>query len=129
MKKNKNTLTDSEKQVMELLWKEQKPMTSMEIAEQSTEYGWKSSYVFILIKSLLKKNMIEECGIIQSNTQYARQFRPCITKDEYAVKVTLALGLNKSSITKVAAALVMESVVNPEQTVKELENIIKKIRD
>ena len=47
----------------------------------------------------------------------------------HAVKVTLALGLNKSSITKVAAALVMESVVNPEQTVKELENIIKKIRD
>ena len=35
MKKNKNTLTDSEKQVMELLWKEQKPMTSMEIAEQN----------------------------------------------------------------------------------------------
>ena len=81
MKKNKNTLTDSEKQVMELLWKEQKPMTSMEIAEQSTEYGWKSSYVFILIKSLLKKNMIEECGIIQSNTQYARQFRPCCKSD------------------------------------------------
>lgn len=113
---------------MELLWSEKKPVTSMELASRSEEYGWKSSYVFILIRSLLKKGMIEECGTVQSGTQYARQFYPKITKEEYAVRIALSLGLDKTSLAKVGVALVEEASGDQEQLIKELEEMLQRLR-
>ncbi len=128
MKKQKKLLTESEEQLMEILWSNDKPMTSIDLAEYSVESDWKSSYVYIMIRSLLKKGMIRECGTIQYHTQYARQFRPAITKEEYAAKLTMSLDLDRHSITKVAVALIEEISSDSDDVIQELEAMIQSLR-
>lgn len=128
-KKKEFLLTASEEQVMECLWREKRPMTSVELAEQSDEAGWKSSYVYILIRSLLKKGMIETCGAVQYGTQYARQFRPLMTKEEYAAKLALSLDLDSSSVSRVAVALAQEVSANSDELIGQLEEMIRSFRE
>lgn len=126
--KKKFALTPSEERVMELLWQEKRPMTSVELAEHAEEEQWKSSYVYILIRSLLKKGMIEVCGSVQYASQYARQFRPLLTKEEYAAKLALSLNLNSSSVSKVAVALAEGASADSEQIIAQLEDMIEQLR-
>lgn len=128
-KKKDYLLTASEEQVMECLWREQRPMTSVELTEQSEDAGWKSSYVFILIRSLLKKGMIEACGTVQYGTQYARQFRPLMTKEEYAAKLALSLDLDSSSVSRVAVALAQEVSADTNEVIEQLEEMIQSFRE
>ena len=63
MKKKVAKLTESENQVMDLLWdQEDDYLTSSEIVENCENRIWKPSYIHILINSLLKKEMIEVAG-------------------------------------------------------------------
>ena len=84
-----NLLSQAEQQVMDVFWSVDTPLTSVELSKHSTEKGWKSSYIYILIRSLLKKQMIEPCGTLQYGTQYARQFKPIVSKEEYAARLAL----------------------------------------
>ena len=66
MKKKFPKLTNSESEMMEVLWNADKPLTSSKIVAMSQGQTWKPSYVHILINSLLKKEMIEVAGFEQS---------------------------------------------------------------
>ncbi len=79
-------LTKSEKQVMELLWNSQEPLSCVEIVELSKDKTWKDSYIHIMIRSLLKKDLIKVGGVELVAKNYARKFAPNLTKEEYAVK-------------------------------------------
>lgn len=126
--KKKFSLTPSEERVMEILWTEKHPMTSVELAEHAEGENWKSSYVYILIRSLLKKGMIEVCGSVQYASQYARQFRPLLTKEEYAAKLALSLDLDSGSVSKVAVALAQGAKADSDQIIQQLEDIILQLR-
>lgn len=124
----KKILTTSESQLMEILWKENKPMTSIELAEYSTETDWKSSYVFIMLKSMQKKGMIETCGSILCGNKYVRQFRPTLTKEEYVAKLASLMHLKKNSISKVTVALLEELDGDRDEIINELESMIKEFK-
>lgn len=126
--KKKFSLTPSEERIMELLWSENRPLTSVELTEHSGEENWKSSYVYILIRSLLKKGLIEVCGTVQYASQYARQFRPLLTKEQYAARLALSLDLDSASISKVAVAMAQEASEDSEQFIQQLENMIEQLR-
>ncbi len=79
-------LTKSEKQIMELLWNVDEPMTCFEIIERCEGKTWKDSYIHIMIRSLLEKGMIKVDGVELVCKNYARKFAPAMTKDEYIVK-------------------------------------------
>ena len=80
MKKKVAKLTESENQVMDLLWdQEDDYLTSSEIVENCENRIWKPSYIHILINSLLKKEMIEVAGFKKTTKNYARTFRPTMT--------------------------------------------------
>ena len=51
-------LTRSEKQIMELLWSIDEPLTCLEIIDRCEDKRWKDSYIHIMIRSLLDKGMI-----------------------------------------------------------------------
>lgn len=126
--KKKFSLTPSEERIMELLWSENRPLTSVELTEHSEEESWKSSYVYILIRSLLKKGLIEVCGTVQYASQYARQFRPLLTKEQYAARLALSLDFDSASISKVAVAMAQEASEDSEQFIQQLENMIERLR-
>lgn len=85
MKKASNRLTDSEQQVLDLLWDREDALTSSEIIEYCENRTWKESYIHILINSLLKKNMIEVDGFKKTTKNYARTFRPTMTREDYSI--------------------------------------------
>ena len=55
-------ITNSEMQILEVLWDEGEALTSSEIVEVSDDRTWKSSSVHLLLNSLLKKNFVRVAG-------------------------------------------------------------------
>ena len=82
-------LTRSEKQIMELLWSIDEPLTCLEIIDRCENKRWKDSYIHIMIRSLLEKGMIKVSGVELVCKNYARKFGPALTKDEYIVKTLM----------------------------------------
>ena len=79
-------LTKSEKQIMDLLWSVDKPLSCTEIVELSGEKTWKDSYVHSLIKSLMKKDVVKIESFELISRSYARKFAPKVTKEEFYLR-------------------------------------------
>ena len=122
-------LTNSEEDLMEIFWEKKEPLTSVEILELSAERSWNGNYIHKMLRSLLKKDMIKICGTVQCGTQYARQFIPAVTKEEYAAKLGMSKGIEKSAIAAVTVAMVHEmDGADGEDVVKQLEDIIEELK-
>lgn len=71
--KEQYNLTKKE-ELMELMWENNKPLTSVEMLELYKKNPCKNhTYIYRMINSLLKKKLIKVCGTVQYKTQYARQ--------------------------------------------------------
>ena len=68
---------------MEFFWNTERPLTVMEVSQMMNQFN--ECYIHRLIKSLEKKEMLKVCGMQKSGKQYARQFIPTITREEYGV--------------------------------------------
>ena len=55
--KQKNLLTPSEMEVMEILWAAEGPMTSNDALESGKIDGWSSGYLHNVLRSMLKKRL------------------------------------------------------------------------
>ncbi len=85
MKQKIKKLTDSEKQVLDLLWDSEEPLTSTEIVKLCAGRTWKPSYIHIMINSLLKKEMIKVAGFKKTTKNYARTFEPTMTREQWSL--------------------------------------------
>ena len=79
----KYNLSNSEEILMNMLWKENAPLTVSQLSEKITEADWKPNYVDKLVKQLVKKGMVKADGIQQDRFYRSQQFVPCLTKDEF----------------------------------------------
>ena len=79
MKRKIPKITNSEKQILEVLWDEEKPLTSSEIVGVSDDRTWKASSVHLLLNSLLV------AGFKKTTKNYARTFQPTMTREEYSI--------------------------------------------
>lgn len=52
--------TKKEQELMDVLWKAGRPLSSKEIVENSIDKTWKDSSIHILLNSLLDKGAIKE---------------------------------------------------------------------
>lgn len=106
----KNGLTKCEREIMELLWKVDRPLTAAEIIALSPDRSWKNSYIHLLLNSLLEKNMIRTDGFIKTAKNYARTFVAAYSSEEYAVRqITARSDLSPAAIVSIVSALVDES--------------------
>ncbi|MBR1535083.1 MAG: BlaI/MecI/CopY family transcriptional regulator [Ruminococcus sp.] len=85
MKEMIKHMTNSEEQVMRLLWQSDRPLSCTEITELSVDKTWKDSYVHSLIKSLIKKGIVKIDSFELVSRSYARKFAPRISYDEYVL--------------------------------------------
>lgn len=76
-------LTNSESEVMDLLWSSNEPLSSREIIEKSKDKSWKDSYVHLILNSLLEKNMIKIAGFKQTTKNYTRIFSPVMSREKW----------------------------------------------
>ena len=106
-------ITDSEKQVLDLLWDQETPLTSTEIVHLSKDRTWKSSYIHIMITSLLKKEMIHVAGFKKTTKNYARTFEPTMTREQWnLLQVTQQQKDSSRTLSQVFTAL-LEKETNP----------------
>lgn len=102
-------VTDSEKQVLDLLWDQEEPLTSTEIVHLSKDRTWKSSYIHIMISSLLKKEMIHVAGFKKTTKNYARTFEPTMTREQWnLLQVTQQQKDSSRTLSQVFTALLEE---------------------
>lgn len=113
-------LTASEEEVMNLLWKSDIAMTASEIVKFSVNRSWKPSYIHIMINSLLKKEMIQVAGFKQTTKNYARTYKPTISKDQWIAK-TLS---ENNSILSVFSTLI--NSVTDVTTINQMMEEVKK---
>lgn len=119
-----NMLTKSELEIMELMWQEDRPLTSTEIIDLSVDRSWKKSYVHLLINSLLEKEMIEVAGFVKTTKNYARTFKVKVTKEDYSVsQFTTMQSFDENDIPKIVSALI-EKTDNMD-VLNELSKIVK----
>ena len=109
MMKDEYQLSKREQCVMDLLWEKGEALTSVDIFEQLGDIIQNPTYVYRTINQLLNANFIQECGSVRYNTQYARKFVPCMTREEYAAKYLVRHGIHRESLGKVAVALIQET--------------------
>ena len=128
MVKKPKHLTNSEEDLMEIFWERKEPLTSVEISEISADRSWNGNYVHMMLRSLLKKGMITVCGSVQYGTQYARQFIPSLTKEQYAAKLVMSKGIKKNAIAAVTVAMVNEADEDGEELIQQLEEIIEELK-
>ncbi len=125
----KTYLTRSEESLMELFWEAGRPLTSVEIMELAKECSWNGNYVHKMLRSLLDKEMVRVCGTVQYGTQYARQFVPVPTREQYVARLAVRKGVGKSSIADVTAALVREvDGTDYEDVIAQLESIVEELK-
>lgn len=79
MSKTPKRLTNSEREIMQVLWKSEKPLTASGIIAASPNKEWKNSSVHLLIKSLLDKDLVEVTGFEKTTKNYARTFKPTMS--------------------------------------------------
>ena len=117
-------LTKSEEQIVELLWNSEEPLTSSEIIKNSVGKTWKDSYVHLLINSLMEKGIIEVAGFKKATKNYARTFKPTVSREEYLVlKLTKSKNYSKEQMPVFFKALI--SKTNDTALLNELEEAIK----
>ncbi len=128
MKKKNTRITGSEREVLELLWEENQPLTSAEIVKISEHKTWKPSYIHLMINSLLKKNVIQVAGFKQTTKNYARTFTPTMTREEFSIRMLREENqLNASSLSLLFGALLEEDV--DRATIDELSDMLQKKKE
>ena len=126
MASNSIELTKSEEQMMDIFWSGDRAYTSVDIVNMNVKETWSNGLVHNIIRSLLKKGLLTECGMERYSTQYARKLCPAITREEYAAKLMLSKIKGKTSVSKVIAA---KEESGEEDVVGELEGIIQQLRE
>lgn len=119
-------LTDSELQIMDLFWDSERPLSSLDILEQSpTPKKWKDNSIYIMIQTLQRKEAIRETGAVKSEKgKYVRVFRPTVSRQEYAAQ-TLTQTLQPQDVPALFSAMIKTADLDRE-TLDELEELLRR---
>ena len=120
---NTKRLTNSEKQIMEVLWKSDVPLSSHDIILSSSDKTWKNSSVHLLLNSLLDKELIEVAGFEMRTKNYARVFKPTLSYVDYILTV-----LTKNSDKEKRAEL-LSKLIKQENDTELLKDIMMEIQN
>ncbi|MCD7714880.1 MAG: BlaI/MecI/CopY family transcriptional regulator [Lachnospiraceae bacterium] len=80
------TLTKSEREIMDLLWNTDRPLTATEIVNLTPERTWKKSYIHLLINSLLDKEMIRSESLVRTGRNFGRAFAAISTREQFEIR-------------------------------------------
>lgn len=109
-------LTKNEREIMELLWVQDRPLSRSEIIELSTNRSWKASSIHILLNQLLNKDAIRVDGFVKTGKNYGRTFSSAITEEAYQVmqfKNGVAYKQSKNSaLVSFIAALIQDETLD-----------------
>lgn len=115
-------LTKNEIEIMDVLWREGRPLARGEILSLSEEKSWMDSSIHILLNSMLKKGAIREAGFIKCGKTCGRVYEAAMTCEEYYVS-TFDSTSKKPVLAKLLAAYIEKNGIDGE-TLAEAESVL-----
>lgn len=120
-------LTESELEIMNLLWERSCALSRSEIINLLPEKSWSDSSIHIILNKLLDKGAIKVDGFVRTGKNYGRTYSAAIKQDEYALmqikKASGAFGGAKINLQSIFSALVKDEEIDS-NTISELEEIL-----
>ncbi len=106
-------LTKNEIEIMDVLWKEGRPLSRGEILALSEDKNWMDSSVHILLNSMLKKGAIREAGFVKCGKTCGRVYEAALSCEEYHVS-TLDSTRARASLPKLLEAYIRYAGITEE---------------
>ena len=80
----KNPLSPNEFKIMQLLWKEARPLSRPEIIELTPERDWNPNSIHLILNNMIEKGVIQVEGMTRCGRGYGRTYAATMTNMEYA---------------------------------------------
>lgn len=116
-------LTASELEIMNYFWEDQCDISCNDILNDGGAEKWSSGYLHNTIRSMLKKGVIRVTGQEMKGKVWARKFAASLTREEYAAKFGLSLGIDKGSVIYVILAMAQQT--DSWEFEKKIKNLIE----
>lgn len=81
----KNPLSPNEFKIMQLLWKEERPLSRPEIIEMIPERDWNPNSIHLILNNMIEKGVIRVDGMTRCGRDYGRTYAAAVNNLEYAV--------------------------------------------
>lgn len=119
-------LTKSELELMNVIWRANRPVSRNDILALAENKSWKDSSIHILLNGLLKKEAIREDGFIKCGKTFGRLFSANVSREEYYAEEVFSAG-GRESVPALLSALISRDDMDIE-LVDELEAILEEKR-
>lgn len=129
---NKFDLSDKEEQMLETMWRENRPLTRSEIIDLTKNRRWKKSSIHVFLNRLLDKGSIRVDDIVKTSTNYGRTYEPTFSEKEYdmyRLKVNFETVNPESSTVSDFLSFIVKSENISKKNVETLEDIIGDHKD
>lgn len=129
-KKEKESLTENELEILEVLWDENRPMSRPELLQRSSLSESNKQTIHRFLNSMLEKGVLTVAGTVMCGKRPGRTYAPTISREEYVISQVdklMPAASPKRSLLAVMSSLVDASYVDDE-FISELEEIIQKRR-
>ncbi|MBR6376667.1 MAG: BlaI/MecI/CopY family transcriptional regulator [Oscillospiraceae bacterium] len=85
----KNPLSPNEFKIMQLLWKENRPLSRPEIIELTPERDWNPNSIHLILNNMIEKGVIRVDGMTRCGRGYGRTYAVCMSNLEYAANLLM----------------------------------------
>lgn len=121
----KNPLSPNEFKIMQLLWKEDRPLSRPEIIEMIPDRDWNPNSIHLILNNMIEKGVICVEGMTRCGRGYGRTYAATVTNLEYAVNLLRDATPELSPDARIRGILplLIADGVTPE-TVKELKKTL-----
>ena len=121
----KNPLSPNEFKIMQLLWKEDRPLSRPEIIEMIPDRDWNPNSIHLILNNMIEKGVIRVEGMTRCGRGYGRTYAATVSNLEYAVNLLRDATPETNPDQRVLGVLklLLDDGVKPE-TLKELKTIL-----
>ena len=121
----KNPLSPNEFKIMQLLWKEDRPLSRPEIIEMIPDRDWNPNSIHLILNNMIEKGVIRVEGMTRCGRGYGRTYAATVSNMEYAVNLLRDATPETNPDERVLGVLklLLDDGVKPE-TLKELKTIL-----
>lgn len=83
----KTPLSPNEFKILQLLWKENRPLSRPEILEMTPDRAWNPNSIHLILNNMIEKGVIVVDGLARCGRGYGRTYSAAISNLDYAVEL------------------------------------------
>lgn len=120
-------LSNTERQIMELLWEEGKPLSRQDLLTKTEGRKWNPSSIHLILNSMISKGVLR---ITDTEKRYARTYEAVITREDYLAHQVASALPEKSPRESLLCAVstLFHRCEITEETLREIEELIADYR-